>query len=351
MNRVADWRFHVKKNKRKSMYVILSFILIYALVGLVLDWIYLKPHWMSTERYLLLVLSDPKFSFFVIAMMAVALVSLLVGRFFTRAMMMNGLEYHEVSAQSESKEEIALYNIVEEMKIAARLRAMPRIYIVDSNMMNAFATGWNDKNAAIAITRPLLNVLTREELQAVIAHEISHIRHQDIRLISSVMVMSSLLLFIIDVVFRSFIYQRAPHYGGRSRQNNAGGALLILIVLMVLRLVLPIITMALTMFLSRSREFMADAGCVQMTRQNEPLARALIKIHNAHVEHPQESQDAYRNCPNESLRSSSYLYDQRTAGIKNLLNINQWFSSHPSLKDRLIALNALHLLSSAKKSV
>ena len=224
------------------------------------------------------------------------------------------------------------------------------VSIVDSNMMNAFATGWNDKNAAIAITRPLLNVLTREELQAVIAHEISHIRHQDIRLISSVMVMSSLLLFIIDVT-RSFIYQRAPHYGGRSRQNNAGGALLILIVLMVLRLVLPIITMALTVFLSSFREIMVDAYWCAMTCQKYFISRAESK-YTIHVEHPQESQDAYRNCPNESLRSSSYLYDQRTAGIKNLLNINQWFSSHPSLKDRLIALNALFTwLSSAKKSV
>jgi heat shock protein HtpX len=92
--------------------------------------------------------------------------------------------------------------------------------------------------------------------------------------------------------------------------------------------------MALGMFLSRSREFMADSGAVELTRQNEPLARALIKIHQQH-QTDQSLNDEYANMPNESLRSGSYLYDPRMSGFKNWLNVGQWFSSHPSLDQRL----------------
>jgi heat shock protein HtpX len=316
----GNWRGVARKNLVKSRWVIASFFMIYAALGALIDWIYFySQHQIPTQFEL---------SGTIIFMVVLAGLSYLSGRFFAKTMMLHGLEYQEVNADSEVEEDQALYGIVEEMKIAASLNYMPKIYVANCGYMNAFATGWNEKNAAIVITRPLMNILTRDELQAVVAHEITHIRNQDVRLSSSVFVMSGLLLFLIDVIFRSLIY------GGASRRREKGGVLPILLLVFALRIILPIVTMALGMFLSRSREFMADSGAVELTRQNEPLARALIKIHQQH-QTDQSLNDEYANMPNESLRSGSYLYDPRMSGFKNWLNVGQWFSSHPSLDQRL----------------
>lgn len=316
----GDWRGIAKKNKARTRWVILAFFLIYAVLGTVIDWIYLYSEGQFSTEF--------EISVTVIFMLTLAFSSYLAGRFFAKSMMLQGLDYHEIKAQSDQQEDKVLYGIVEEMKIAASLNYMPKVYIANCSFMNAFATGWNEKNAAIVITRPLMDALNRDELQAVVAHEITHIRNQDVRLSSSIFVMSGLLLFLIDVIFRSVIY------GGESKQKEKGGALPVLLVVLALRILIPFITMALGMFLSRSREFMADSGAVELTRQNEPLARALIKIHQQHQSQASLG-DEYANMPNESLRSSSYLYDPRMAGFQNWLNISQWFSSHPSLEQRL----------------
>ena len=326
----ANWRGVARTNLVKTRWVIAVFFMIYMALGALIDWIYFSHQYPPS--------GDWELSGSIAFMMVLAFSSYLSGRFFAKSMMLHGLEYQEVNAYSTEKTDQVLYGIVEEMKIAASLNYMPKVYVAHCGYMNAFATGWNEKNAAIVISQPLIKALTRDELQAVVAHEITHIRNQDVRLSSSIFVMSGLLLFLIDVIFRSMLY------GGGSRRKEKGGAALVLVVVCALRILLPVITMALGMFLSRSRELMADSGAVELTRQNEPLACALIKIHQQHQAN-QELRDEYAHMPNESLRSGSYLYDPRISGFKNWLNVSQWLSSHPSLDQRLKKLGCAHKLS------
>src|SRR5258707_11382365 len=118
---------------------------------------------------------------------------------------MMGNEYREIT-NSTSGPARQLYNVVEEMKIAAGLKFMPKVYIIEANYMNAFASGLGESNALVAITRGLLEKLDRDELQAVMAHELSHIRHNDIRLTMTVAILSNLMLIAIDLVFRNIMY-------------------------------------------------------------------------------------------------------------------------------------------------
>ena len=273
----AGWRQQVQRNNRRSYMVVTAFITLYVLLGILIDWLFFYHGSISGQAYLKNFLSQPTAAFSMVVMFVLAVSSFCAGRFFARPMMIKGLEYHEVTAQADTPQDKMLFNIVQEMKIAASLRYTPRVYVADVPFPNAFATGWSEKNAAIVITKPLLDMLSRDELQAVVAHELIHIRNQDIKLISSIFVMSSLILFVVDVMFRSVIY------GGSRRGREKGGAPIVLLVVILLRVLMPIITMALTMFLSRSREFLADSGAVQITRQNEPLGRALTKIHDSHI--------------------------------------------------------------------
>jgi heat shock protein HtpX len=105
-----------------------------------------------------------------------------------------------------------------------------------------------------------------------------------------------------------------------------------------LRYTLPIITGLLLLYLSRTRELMADAGCVALMRSNQPLASALMKIHADHTEHREQYSAAYAQTSHENVRREAYLYDPSDAGIKAFASLNDIFSTHPSLETRLAAL-------------
>jgi heat shock protein HtpX len=222
-----------------------------------------------------------------------------------------------------------LYNVIEELKVAAGLHYMPKIYIIEADYMNAFASGYSEKSAMMAITRGLMEKLNRAELQAVMAHELSHIRHQDIKLTLMASVLSNLILLVLDVLFYKFLFS-----GGRRNQQQQ----MIFMIIMILRYVMPLVTILLMMYLSRTREFMADAGCVELMRDNEPLASALLKIHQDHTANVQQSQAAYNQSAHEEIRRASYLYDPRYAGINAGQSLSNLFSTHPPLKARLAAL-------------
>jgi heat shock protein HtpX len=125
-------------------------------------------------------------------MLGIAGISLLVTYSMYDKLMLSGTQYHEITAKTaQNTAEQQLYNVVEEMKIAAGLRYMPRVFIIDANYMNAFASGYSEKSAMVAITRGLMEKLTRDEMQAVMAHELSHIRHMDIKLTLTASVLAS----------------------------------------------------------------------------------------------------------------------------------------------------------------
>ncbi|MFC2019937.1 M48 family metallopeptidase [Chloroflexota bacterium] len=169
-----------------------------------------------------------------------------------------------------------LYNIVEEMKIASGLEKMPNIYIIDDPARNAFATGRNPNKAAIAVTSGLLQALDRDELQGVIAHEISHIKNRDVLL----MVMCGVLLGTIVIL--AWFGTRALIFGGAGRRTSRGGGgqaqIIILVVALALMILAPIAAQLIYFAVSRKREYLADASSALYTRYPNGLASALDKI-------------------------------------------------------------------------
>jgi len=175
-----------------------------------------------------------------------------------------------------------LYNIVEEMKIASGLEHMPDIYIIDDPALNAFATGRNPNKAAVAVTSGLLQKLNRDELQGVIAHEISHVVNRDVLL----MVMCGVLLGTIVILawFGTRMLFFSGMTGGRRSSRSSGGGgggqaqIIILVVALVLMILAPIAARFIYLAISRKREYLADASAALYTRYPEGLASALEKI-------------------------------------------------------------------------
>jgi heat shock protein HtpX len=180
---------------------------------------------------------------------------------------------HEVTHETAPQ----VFNIVEEMKIASGLPAMPRVYIIDSNVPNAFAVGLNPKRAAVAVTTGLLARLDRDELQGVIAHEIGHISNRDTLFMTLAGVTMGAIIILAD------FYLRGMRFGlGRSRSSSSKGggqaAAIMFIIALVFAILAPILAQMLYFACSRKREYLADASGAQFTRYPEGLASALSKI-------------------------------------------------------------------------
>lgn len=172
-----------------------------------------------------------------------------------------------------------LFNVVEELTIAGGL-PMPKIYIIDDTAMNAFATGRNPAHASVAITTGLRSKLTRDELQGVLAHELSHVRHYDILFATLIAVMVGTLVILCDVFLRSTFFG-AGHRRRDNRDQGGGAIQIVLIILaLVLAILAPILARIIQMAISRQREYMADAGAVALTRNPRGLAGALAKLTN-----------------------------------------------------------------------
>lgn len=324
----ADWREQLKQNERKTKRVMLVFIVVYVLVGLIIDTVIVH---LSYPQAPLLLIAKALITFKLIPyatvlLTAFALISIWITYAFYDQIMLLGTQYHEITPESaQNLQEKQLYNVVEEMKVAAGLKFMPRVFIIEADYMNAFASGYSEQSAMVAITRGLMQKLDRAETQAVMAHELSHIRHHDIKLTLMVAVLSNILLIAVDVLFYSVLFNR------NSREDNR-----LVMVVMVLRYVLPLITVVLALFLSRTREYMADAGSVELMRDNEPMARALLKISQDNEEHAEQYAEEYGQTPHEQVRQGSYLFDP--SDIDPVKSLNSAFSTHPSLQDRLKAL-------------
>lgn len=329
----GNWREQLRVNERKTRYVIALFIIIYTVVGLIVDSIVVEethsPHLTLGQSFLLLITLQAT-PYATLLMFGIAVISLLITYAMYDRIMLLGTDYHEVTPENaKSLEEKQLYNVIEEMKVAAGLSFMPRVYIIEADYMNAFASGYSEKSAMVAITRGLMQKLDRAEMQAVMAHELSHIRHHDIKLTLMVAVLSNILLIVVDILFYSFLFRRDD------RQNNNQ----IVLVIVLLRYILPILTVILALFLSRTREFMADSGSVELMRDNEPMARALLKISNDHQQHAEYYTNEYGNTAHEQVRQASYLFDP--SSIDPVKSFNNAFSTHPSISDRLRALGFL----------
>ena len=171
-----------------------------------------------------------------------------------------------------------LYNVVEEMKIASGLEKMPDIYIIDDAALNAFATGRDPNRASVAITSGLLQKLNRDELQGVIAHEISHIKNRDVLLMAMTSVLLGTIVILAWYGSRFLIF---GSMGGARRRSSGGGGqaqIIILIVALVFVILAPIMAQIIYLAISRKREYLADASSALYTRYPEGLASALEKL-------------------------------------------------------------------------
>lgn len=331
----ADWRQSLRSNQRRTFVVIAMFVLIYVALGFLVDLFINAEKYpqapLSSISQALITLQLTPYATLITTL--VALISLWVTYVFADKLMLLGTEYHEVTADNaQNLLEKQLYNTVEEMKVAAGLRYMPRVFIIEADYMNAFASGYSEKSAMVAITRGLLEKLDRAEIQAVMAHELSHIRHLDIKLTLTASVLANLTLIVIDVMFYGALFGS----GRRSRDREGGNWLFI--VILILRYVLPLITVLLMLFLSRTREYMADAGAVELMRDNEPLARALLKIQGDYDAHQAEYATEYGRTAHEGVRRAAYIFDPSVAGLSAKQAGSDFFSTHPNIIKRLNAI-------------
>lgn len=175
-------------------------------------------------------------------------------------------------AKEASREEyFDLYTSVENLAITAGL-PMPRVYVIHDIAPNAFATGRDPEHSAIAVSTGLLKILEKNELEGVIAHEMSHIGNRDILVMTVVVVLVGFLALVSDILLRSMIF------GGGSRDNNGKGGGAMMIVGIVLVVLSPLVGALIQMAVSRKREYLADASGALLTRYPEGLASALEKI-------------------------------------------------------------------------
>ncbi len=171
-----------------------------------------------------------------------------------------------------------LYNIVEEMRLAAGMPAMPKVYIIEDAAPNAFAAGMNPNKSVVAVTSGLLDMMSRDELQGVIAHEISHILNRDIRYMTLATIMVGTVAIISQMFLRSVFYSGGRMVSGGGRGGGRRGNPVMAILAIALAILAPIAIRLLYLSVSRKREYLADASAARLTRYPEGLASALEKI-------------------------------------------------------------------------
>lgn len=177
-----------------------------------------------------------------------------------------------------------LYNVVEEMRIAANLPHQPKIYIIADAAPNAFATGIKPENSAIAVTAGLLGTLNRDELQGVIAHEMSHILNRDILVMTFAGMMLGAITLMADVFARSLWFGGGSRYKSKSSDKGGQAQIIIMVLAIVLAILAPIMAQLFYFAISRKREYLADASAVRLSRYPEGLASALEKISSSHAD-------------------------------------------------------------------
>ncbi len=212
--------------------------------------------------------------------------------------------------------------IVENLTMAEGM-PMPELYILHESQPNAFATGRNPENSVIAVTEGLLRVMDRTELEAVLAHELSHIKNRDILLQTVVVVLAATVAFLSRIFVRSTIFGR--------RNNNKGGVITLVIALLA-AILAPLVATIIKLAVSRKREYLADSSAALMTRHPEALADALQKI----KDYPKSMQVA------SDATAHLYIINPfREDGDAGQKWIHKLFSTHPPLEDRISKIRGI----------
>jgi heat shock protein HtpX len=294
----------IARNKRNTWLLIMVFAVLIFLIGWVFGWLWGSP-WIG------------------LALGVVIGVVLAVTAYYSGS---KALLFASRAKQIEKKDAPKLFNVVEEMSIAAGL-PMPKVYIIDDTAPNAFATGRDEKHAAVAVTVGLLQKLNRDELQGVMAHEMSHIGNRDILFAMMMGVLVGLVALLCDAFLYSMWFGGGRRRSSRSRRGGGAEAIMMLIGLL-LAILAPIFAKMLQLAVSRQREYLADATAVRLTRNPEGLARALEKI----------SSD--REVLEVANRATQHLYIVNP--IKRFeKRAKSMFSTHPPVKERIRRIRSL----------
>jgi heat shock protein HtpX len=241
----------------------------------------------------------------------------------------------------EKKDNPELYNIVENLAIAAGL-PLPKIYIMNEEAPNAFATGRNPEHAAVAITRGLLNRLNKNELEGVLAHELSHIGNRDMLLSTAVVVLVGFISILSDMFLRSTF----GGSGRRDREQSGQIQAVFMIIGIALAILAPIAATLMQLAISRKREFLADASGALLTRYPDGLARALEKIASdptpLSVARNTTAHLWFDNPFTHAPKQSSVHGAARGIGnYKKAHWLHRLFMTHPPIEERVKALREM----------
>jgi len=223
---------------------------------------------------------------------------------------------HDVTRADEPR----LYNLLENLCVSRGI-PMPKLKIVEDPALNAFATGLDQKQYAISVTRGLMERLDDPELEAVLAHELTHIRNGDVRMLVIAVVIAGIISFVGELIFRGFFRSGVRiSTGGSSNRKGGGGAIIAILIALAIVAIAWLLSIVIRYSLSRSREYLADAGAVELTKNPDGMIAALRKI---------EGRGELR----DSVASVMEMcVDNPHSGFVDI------FSTHPSIEKRVAAL-------------
>jgi heat shock protein HtpX len=304
----GTFRDRIAVNRRNSVFLIICFLAFVTVFGYVIGYAWI---------------GDPVDALFgLVLAFVVGMISGLATYYGGDRMVLAASRAKEVTHE----EAPVLYNVVEEMAIAGGL-PMPKVYIIEDSAPNAFATGRDPEHASVVVTSGLLKKLNRDELQGVIAHEMSHVGNYDIRYAMLVGVLVGTTVLISDFFLRG-LWFGGGRGGGRREGGGGNIQLIMIIVAIVLAILAPLFARLLQLSISRQREYLADATAVQLTRNPKGLADALQKI------------SGDREVLEVANRATAHLYivnpikrfEKRSKGL---------FSTHPPIEERVKVLRAM----------
>lgn len=292
----------IARNKRRTVYVMVAFFALVALVGAALG------YWFAGTAVGGVIIAG---------VITLIYMSVMIAQ--STEVVMNMNHAREIHSAEEAPQ---LWHVVEDMAMVARV-PMPRVFIIDDPSPNAFATGNDPEHAAVAATSGLLSMMNREELEGVMGHEMSHVRNYDIRLQTIALALSAAITALTSFAGNWW------WLGGRNDDddNNSGGVVIALIGSILMIILAPIAATMAQMALSRNREYLADAGSVELTRNPQGLINALRKLEDVE---PMTKANA----------NSSALYI--TDPFKNAKHhAAHLFDTHPPLEDRIKRLEEM----------
>lgn len=280
----------ITKNKVKTFFIITFFIIF------VMALVYFISLWLFEDSYIAVAFA-----------LIMSLISALVS-YFTCDKMVLSLNGARIATKEEF---LQLNEILEGLCIAANL-PLPKLYVIESNALNAFATGRNPKNSVICVTIGLIKKLDKNEMEGVLAHELSHIKNYDILVSTIAIVMVGLVSILADLFSHGFY---------RTDDGDDDRNPILMIIGLIFIILSPIFANLLNLMISRNREYLADATAVSLTRNNEGLIKALMKI---------DDDTNVLKTANETC-SSLYISDP----FKKKKEKDSIFSTHPSIANRI----------------